>query len=377
MELDKIRKEIDTTDDELLSLFLRRMELSGSVAEYKRANSLPVVNKTREREILARISKKSGDLDLYSRRLFSTIFELSRSYQNTLLAGSGRISGIIDEALSAAPELFPQSGTIACQGVEGAYSQLACDRLFPRGNIVYLRSFEGVFDAVDSGLCNFGILPIENSSNGSVRAVYDLMQKKNFYIVRSVRLCVRHELLARPGTKLEDIREIYSHEQAIGQCSGFIKTLGDNVSVIPCDNTAAAAKYASENAGVAAISSHNCAELYGLETVSDNIQNSANNYTRFICIAKQPVIYPGANKISLMLSTPHTPGALYELMSRFNALGINLTKLESHPIAGHDFEFLFFFDLEASAADRGVKGMLEDLERTCETFVFLGNYSEI
>ncbi|MFR3922992.1 MAG: prephenate dehydratase [Dysosmobacter welbionis] len=226
---------------------------------------------------------------------------------------------------------------------------MACDRLLPRGNIVYVKTFQAVVSAVESGLCRFGVLPIENSSNGSVRAVYELLQDHNLSIVRSTRLCIRHELLTLPGVKMEDITEIYSHEQAIGQCSKFLNSL-NGVRVIPCDNTAMAAKMVAEKGDrhAAAISSHPCAALYGLTCLNDSIQDSDNNYTRFICITKDPVIYAGANRISLIIAFDNRPGALYEILSKLAALDINMTKLESCPVAGSDFEFVFFLELDAS-----------------------------
>jgi chorismate mutase/prephenate dehydratase len=310
---------------------------------------------------------------------FSTIFELSRSYQNSLITGNTKIREAITSALDRETGEFPQKGTVACQGVEGAYSQMAADRLFPRGNLMFFRTFEAVFDAVESGLCRFGVIPIENSSNGSVRAAYDLLRTKNVRIVRSTRLCIRHEILAKPGTKLEDIREIRSHPQALGQCSEFLKSLGDKVKIVPAENTAMAAEYAAKSTepGVAAIASHSSCGLYGLETVATNIQNSDNNYTRFVCIEKDNEIYPGADHISLILALSHKPGALYEILSRFAALEVNLIKLESCPIIGHDFEFMFFFELQGSVRDPKILPMLESLERDCEQFVFLGNYSEV
>ena len=222
------------------------------------------------------------------------------------------------------------------------------------------------------------MLPIENSSNGSVRAVYELLQDHNLTIVRSTRLCIRHELLALPGVKMGDITEIYSHEQAIGQCSKFLNSL-NGVRVIPCDNTAAAAKMVAERGDrhVAAISSHPCAALYGLETVSDEIQDSDNNYTRFICVTKDPLIYAGASRISLIIACDNKPGALYEILSKLAALGINMTKLESCPVTGRNFEFIFFLELEASVQEPGVLAMLEELERSCAGFHFLGNYAEV
>ena len=378
MELSEIREKIDAVDDQLLDLFLQRMDLSEEVAAYKNEHHLPILNKERERAILAKVTEKSGEKERYAYHLFSTLFELARSRQAELIDAPTRVGAQIKAALADMNEVFPQTGLVACQGVEGANSQVACDRLLPRGNIVYVKTFQAVVSAVESGLCKFGVLPIENSSNGSVRAVYELLQDHNLTIVRSTRLCIRHELLALPGVKMGDITEIYSHEQAIGQCSKFLNSL-NGVRVIPCDNTAAAAKMVAERGDrhAAAISSHPCAALYGLETVSDEIQDSDNNYTRFICVTKDPVIYAGASRISLIIACDNKPGALYEILSKLAALGINMTKLESCPVTGRNFEFIFFLELEASVQEPGVLAMLEELERSCAGFHFLGNYAEV
>ncbi len=378
MELSEIRTKIDAVDDQLLKLFLERMELSEAVAAYKNEHKLPILNKAREREILAKVTERAGDKERYAYHLYSTLFELARSRQAELISAPTRVAARVEAALASNSEVFPQTGMVACQGVEGANSQMACDRLLPRGNIVYVKSFEAVVAAVESGLCKFGVLPIENSSNGSVRAVYQLLQEHDLSVVRSARLCIRHELLTLPGTKLEDITEIYSHEQAIGQCSKFLGGLKD-VKVIPCGNTAAAAKLVAEsgNPHAAAISSHPCAALYGLECVNGSIQDSDNNYTRFICVTKDPVIYAGANKISLIIALDNKPGALYEVLSKLAALDIDMTKLESCPVAGSDFEFVFFLELEASVKDPSVRACLEELERSCAQFHFLGGYAEV
>ena len=378
MELSEIREKIDAVDDQLLDLFLRRMDLSDEVAAYKSEYHLPILNKERERAILAKVTEKAGDKERYAYHLFSTLFELARSRQAELIDAPTRVGAQIRAALADIGEVFPQTGLVACQGVEGANSQVACDRLLPRGNLVYVKTFQAVVSAVESGLCKFGVLPIENSSNGSVRTVYELLQDHNLSIVRSTRLCIRHELLALPGVKPDDITEIYSHEQAIGQCSKFLNSLS-GVRVIPCDNTAAAAKMVAERGDrhAAAISSHPCAALYGLDTVRDDIQDSDNNYTRFICVTKDPVIYAGANRISLIIACDNKPGALYEILAKLAALGINMTKLESCPVTGRNFEFIFFLELEASVQEPSVLAMLEELERSCAGFHFLGNYAEI
>ena len=378
MDLSEIRVKIDAVDDQLLQLFLERMALAEEVAAYKNEHHLPILNKQREREVLAKVTEKAGDKERYAYHLYSTLFELARSRQAELISAPTRVAAQIKTALAAGGEVFPQTGLVACQGVEGANSQVACDRLLPRGNIVYVKTFDAVVSAVESGLCKFGVLPIENSSNGSVRAVYELLQNHKLSIVRSTRLCIRHELLALPGVKMSDITEIYSHQQAIGQCSKFLNGL-NGVHVIPCDNTAMAAKMVAEsgNRHAAAISSHPCAALYGLETLNDSIQDSDNNYTRFICVSKDPVIYAGANRISLIVSTDNKPGALYEILSKLAALGINMTKLESCPVTGRNFEFIFFLEIEASVQDPSVMAMLQELERNCSGFQYLGSYSEI
>ena len=378
MELSEIRTKIDAVDDQLLELFLQRMQLSDEVAAYKNEHRLPILNKQREREILAKVTEKSGDKERYAYHLFSTLFELARSRQAELIDAPTHVEAQVKASLAAGGEVFPQTGLVACQGVEGANSQVACDRILPRGNIVYVKTFQAVASAVESGLCKFGVLPIENSSNGSVRAVYELLQDHKLSVVRSTRLCIRHELLALPGAKLSDITEIYSHEQAIGQCSRFLTGL-NGVRVVPCDNTAAAAQMVAERGDkhVAAISSHPCAALYGLECLKDDIQDSDNNYTRFFCVAKDPVIYAGANRISLIIACENKPGALYDILSKLAALGINMTKLESCPVTGRNFEFIFFLELEASVQEPSVLAMLEELERSCAGFHFLGNYAEI
>lgn len=378
MKLEEIRKDIDKVDSQIADLFKERMALSLDIAKAKQEGNLPVVNASREKEILHRISNEVGEpLDGYARILFNTLFDLSRSYQNNYLSRVSDIGERIEKALEETPKLFPKKAVVACQGVEGSYSQAACEKLFEVPSTMYFNSFEGVFNAVEKGLCQYGILPIENSSYGSVGTVYDLMRNYNFHIVKSIRLRINHSLLAKPGTKLKDVKEIFSHEQAIGQCGEFLKTLKD-VKITICENTARAAKMVaeSERDDVAAICSRDCMELYGLESLNNNIQVSDNNYTRFICISKNLEIYPGANKISLMLTLPHRPSSLYHMIAKFAALGVNLTKLESRPVPGSDFEFMFYFDMEASIYSPELVNLLGQLENQPELFVFLGSYSE-
>ncbi len=380
MNLDECRKEIDKINNEILDLFLRRMEVSTKVADYKRANNLPILQPKREQQILDHIAEKSGEeLARYSTALFSNIMSLSRAYQSGRNgADSSAVVSDINKALKETPEKFPETAVVACQGIEGAYSQLACNKIFSDAKILYFKTFDAVFSAIEKGLCKYGILPIENSLYGSVNQVYDLMKNHNFYIARGTKLKINHVLLGKDGAKLSDITDIYSHEQAIGQCSEFLSEHPE-IKVHICENTAVAAKEVatSESNTVASISSPECASIYGLTGLCTNIANADNNYTRFICISKNPEIYPNANKISLMLRAEHKPGSLYNLISRFSALGLNITKLESRPIAGRDFEYLFYFDIEASVYSTEVLSLIGELCGDNQSSVFLGSYSEI
>lgn len=379
MGIDEIRTKISDIDEQIVNLVVDRMKLASDVAHYKKENNIPVLNRTREREILTRVTKQAGpDFEEYAKILFSILFDLSKSYQIRVLTPEGELAEKIAQSVKTTPPLFPNRAVVACQGADGAYSQLAGEKLFSIPEIVYCRHFEGVFQAVESGLCRYGILPIENSVYGSVRAVYDLMRDYRFHIARSVRVCIAHTLLARPTGSLSKIREVYSHENALGQCSRFLRGLGD-VKTTVCENTAVAAKLVAESDrdDIAAISSKSCAELYGLSILADGIADSDNNYTRFICISKDLEIYPGANRISLMMTLPHRPGVLYSMIARFAALGLNLTKLESRPIPGKDFEFMFYFDMDASVCSEEVIKLLSRFETGSEQFVFLGCYSEL
>ena len=378
-ELTNLRQQMNDTDNQLVALFTRRMEIAGEIASYKVENDLPVFDKLREREIMGRLTEnQSEEMAMYTKLLYTTLFDLSRSYQSRRLYKDSRLVEKVRTARENTPKEFTKQAVVACQGTEGAYSQLACDRLFARPSIMYMSSFQGVFQAVEKNLCRYGILPIENSVHGSVTEVYDLMKKYNFYIARQVKILVSHALLTRGRKSLSQIREIYSHEQAIGQCSDFLAKHPE-IKVNIVENTAVAAKMVADSSrdDVAAISSQNCADLYGLTVLSDEIQNSANNYTRFICISKELEIYPGANKMSLMFTLDHRPGSLYNLISKFSALGLNLTKLESRPIPGKDFEFMFYFDLEASVYSEDVLSLLSELEHGQDQFVYLGSYLEM
>ena len=379
MDLKDYRKEIDAIDDQLVQLFGKRMDIAAKIADYKKENNLPILVPAREREKLADVAQKAGpEMANYTRVLYSMLFELSRSYQskrNSLL--TQQYHDILN-SIENTPKLFPQQAMVACQGVEGAFSQIACEKIFKSPFILYFKNFEAVFNAIDKGLCQYGILPIENSTAGSVKKVYDLMISHNFSIVRTFRMKVDHNLLAKKGTKISDIKEIYSHEQAINQCSEFLQSL-EGVTVIPVANTAIASEMVANSPrnDVAALSSRACAELYGLACLKSSVQDNDNNHTRFICISKNLEIYPGADKTSIMMVLPHKPGSLYKLLARLYTLGINVTKLESRPIPNRDFEFMFYFDLETSIYSEEFVQLMCELDELCEEFKYLGSYSEV
>ena len=227
-------------------------------------------------------------------------------------------------------------------------------------------------------MCRFGVLPIENSTAGSVTQVYDLMEQHRFHIVRAVRQRIEHRLLALPGAELAGIREVVSHEQALRQCDAFLAA-HPGIRVTPMANTAMAAAYVASSGrrDLAAIASRESGMLYGLETLGESVANTENNYTRFICIARDMTVYEGAGKISLMLSAAHRPGSLCRLLSHIAAAEVNLTKLESRPIPGTDFEFRFFFDIEASLRKESVRTLIRQLRGDADRFVLLGNYEEL
>ena len=379
MELDQLREQIDEIDDSLVSLFCQRMKVAEQIAGYKQSHHIPVYVPGREREKLMDVAQKAGpEMANYTRVLYSMLFELSRSHQSKISHKQTPLHRRIVQAIEQTPKLFPQAPCVACQGVEGAFSQIACEKIFKSPFIMYFKNFESVFSAIENGLCQYGVLPLENSTAGSVKQVYDLMIRRNFSIVRTFRLKVDHSLLVKPGTSLDQVREIYSHEQALGQCSDFLAGL-PNVKVIAVENTAVAAKMVSESprSDVAALSSRTCAELYGLQVLASGVQDRGNNRTRFICISKNLEIYPGADKTSIMMVLPHRPGSLYRVLARLYALGINVTKLESRPIPDRDFEFMFYFDLETSIYSDEFVQLMCELDDLCEEFQYLGSYSEV
>lgn len=381
MNLEDCRSKIDSIDKEMVRLFCERMDAAQNIAEYKKENNMNVYDSERERKLLDRVEENAGEkYGDYARRLYGSMLELSRAYQSGILNPPCEISKRINAAVKETPQLFPEKAVVACQGIEGAYSLLACEKLFKKPSVMFCQTFEDVFRAVDGGLCRYGVVPLENSSAGSVNQIYSLMSEYKFSIVRSTKMQVGHCLLANKGTEKKNIREIYSHPQAISQCSEFLGSLGDGVKIIPCENTAVAAKKVADSKrnDAAALASAQCAAQYGLEVVESFVQNTANNYTRFICFSKNTEIYPGADRTSLLIRTQHRAGALYSVIAQFYALGINIIKLESRPIPESDFEFMFYFDIEVSVYSGVLNKIMNQLERSLGSgnVKYLGSYRE-
>ena len=380
MSLDKLRNEIDRIDDELINLFKQRMDVVAQVSDYKKENNLPTLDKGREEAKLLSLAKKlPNELSAYVYPLYDTLFEISRNYQHQHKTDHSPLYHEIKQAIENTPKMLKVNPVVACQGIEGAYSGLATKKLFKHPDIQYFNVFEGVFSAIKNGFCEYGVLPLENSAAGSVNEVYRLLQVHDFKIVKSMRLKVNHNLAVKKGVEKADIKEIISHPQALAQCSKVLEELGKDIKITPCENTALAAKLVAtaDRNDLAAICSYHSIGQYDLNCVARDIQDQANNYTRFICISKNLEIYPGADKTSVMAILPHTPGALYKVLARFHSLGINLQKLESRPIPDRDFEFKFYFDLETSIYSEEFAILMDSLGEICQEFKYLGSYLEV
>ncbi|MBR1983099.1 MAG: bifunctional chorismate mutase/prephenate dehydratase, partial [Clostridia bacterium] len=332
----------------------------------------------REDAIIYRLSKNVPDqMKIYIKELYKTMFHTSKSYQTTLMNKSSKTADKIEEILSRELQVLPVSAAVACQGIKGANSGAVAKKIFPISDITYFKNFEGVFSAVEKGLCEFGVLPIENSTAGSVSEVYDLMKKYNFSIVRSARVKIEHCLVSRQGVEIGQIKKVISHPQALSQCAEYLKKLGVETEAV--ENTAVAAKMVGESNDVTlgALCSSDCAEVYGLKILEKSVQDSAVNSTRFICISKNLEIYKGADRISIVMGISHKPGSLNNVIGKFSALGLNLAKIESRPIPNSEFEFMFYFDFEGDVADKKVRNLIAELENGSDKFIFLGAYKEL
>ena len=366
--LNDIRKEIDNIDTELLPLLIKRIKCSENIAKYKIENNLPIYNKHREDEILANIVEKSGKYSLFSKILYSNIMSVSKLRQQELFT----YENDIDTLLASSKKELPKSPSVLCQGTEGAYSHEAALKAFLNSSIIFAESFEDVFKGIKKGVADFAVLPVENSSAGSVSEVYSLIMKYKYYIVSAVNVPVSHCVAGL----CESFDTVISHPQALLQCSNYISK--KNLKQSPFINTASSANYVSEKKlkDTAAICSVDAAKRYNLKIFEKNIQDDKHNNTRFAVISKEPIFTNNANKISLCFSLQDKTGSLYKILEHFAFAGLDLTKIESRNISGKNFEYDFYLDFKGSVADKKVSSLICELSKNYKNFTFLGNYFE-
>ncbi|MGN1124003.1 MAG: prephenate dehydratase [Eubacterium sp.] len=376
MDLLELRKEIDKIDEQLIPLLTKRMDVAKQVAEYKVKNSIPVLNEKREQEILDNVALKCGEYGETIKTVFSATMDASRAIQHKIIGGGEELRNTVNSALSSG-RLTSPSKPIACQGVEGAYSCVTAKKVFPDCDVVFYKQFEDVFEAVNRGDAQYGVIPVENSTAGSVHESYDLIMKYRFYVVGAYDLKIEHCLCTKQDINYEDITDVYSHPQALSQCNNFLKSF--DFTGINFSNTAAAAKYVSESdkKNIAVICSEKAAKKYGLKVLKRNIQNNNNNKTRFIVISKQLVIPEDADKISMIFTVAHKTGSLYRVLGRFSMAGLSLTKLESRPIENSDFSYYFYVDVMGNVRDGKTLDLICALSDELPEFEFLGNFHEI
>ena len=376
MDLTDMRKKIDEIDEQLIPLLSKRMDCSLKVADIKRAQGLPVYHPAREQSIFEKVKEKGGEYGDYFVELYRLLMECSRAlqYENLTTAENSELA----KTVQTAPKNLNIKGNVACYGQVGAFTHIALTSL--EGEDVtplFCSTFEEVFAKVNSGEVEFGFVPVENSSAGSVDEVYDLILKYKLYIAGAVALPITHNLLGVEGATLSDIKTVYSHPQALMQCDDFLKE--NNLTAEKYSSTAAAAEFVAEknDKTVGAIGSLASAKENGLKVIAPSVQSFSNNQTRFIAISKHPVIPDDSNKISVVFTLSHTAGSLQKILTRFSLHGLNLTKLESRAGKHGDFETQFYLDFLGKVSDTKTLSLLSALSTELSEFFFLGNYKEV
>lgn len=376
-ELETYRAEIDRIDRALVALWEERTAITDQVGRYKLERGLDVLDRSREAAVLegkrALLKDKTLDKDVVT--LYETILSISRRRQERLSSPADPwVQRYLREAAFARDPV--ESPRVLYQGEPGAYAEEAAARFFgesvPRSPVP---KWEGVLQALDRGEADYGVLPIENSSTGSINQVYDLLAKTGAYIVGEQTVKVDHCLMAPKGATLETIREVRSHEQGLFQCDAYLNAhpAWKQVAML---NTAAAAKAVAEShdPGLAAIGSRRAAALYGLDVLAQTINTNDSNYTRFVVVSPVMERRPGRNKVSALFTVPHRSGTLHRIMTVFALAGLNMMKLESRPVPGHNWEYLFFVDFSGDLTQPGMDEVLQDLSQSAEGFRVLGNY---
>lgn len=375
-ELESLRCEIDRIDKQLLPLFLERMEVCGRVADYKREAGMPVLDAVREAQVLENkmslLDNDSMKSEVYE--FFNTIMTISRVRQNKILFDTKERVHSADILKQSLPK--KENPKVVYFGSEGAYSEEAAIGVFGEdSDRFYAKTFEDAFLALSEDRADYAVLPIENSSTGTIADVADLLAKYEYYIVGEIYIPIRHCLMGVSGATLSDIKTVYSHEQAILQSREFLKTLND----IQCEtyhSTALSAKAVSESGDKtkAAIAAKRNAKLYNLEILAEGINSSQENTTRFAVISVKPEVSEKSNKISAVFKLKHESGQLSRILTSFARGGLNLLKLESRPIPESPFEYRFFVDYTGSLFDENVRSITDTAMSEVESFTLLGNY---
>ncbi len=369
-----LRDKIDAIDKQIVSLYTERMEVCKEVAEFKIETGKKVFDKVREAEKIEKV-KGMVDSDFHKhavQELFEQIMSISRKMQYGLLAEHGCISKL---PFIAADDLGTRQARVVFQGAEGAYSQAAMNQFFGKEiKSFHVDTFRDAMCAIEEGRADFAVLPIENSTAGIVNEIYDLLTEFENYIVGEQIIKIEQCLMAVPGTKLEDIKTVYSHPQSLMQSSNYLgKTGWQQISM---KNNAFAAQKVKEDVRCdqAAIAGEIAAEIYGLEILEKGVNNLKDNSTRFIIVTNQKVFRPDAGKISICFEVPNESGSLYHMLSHFIYNNLNMTKIESRPLEGRNWEYRFFIDFEGNLADSAVKNALSGLREESRNMKILGNY---
>lgn len=374
-ELEQLREKIDEIDGQLLPLFLERMQLCSKVADYKRERGLPVLDAGREKEVLQNKMQKVDDPSMLPEvyEFFSALMGISRVRQTRELSTQKerlRIHEILESS-----RVKVQNPRVCYFGREGSYSHRAAMQYFADGKLFRAAAFEDAFVCLQKDQADYAVLPIENSSTGTIAEVVDLLERYSYYITGEIDIPIHHCLLGVKGARLSDIKTVYSHEQGILQCRAFLKTLG-NVRCEACHSTAGGAKMVAEGGDktATAIAGKQSAELYGLSVLAENINSSEVNTTRFVVISKYPEIDRNCNKVSIAFTLPHESGQLHRLLACFARGNLNLLKLESRPIPSKRFAYMFFADYEGNLMDDPVREVTDSVIEGTQKFKLLGNY---
>ncbi len=375
-ELQTLRGEIDAIDRQMVELFRRRMDVTRRVGEYKRARGIPVLDQARERQVLQNKGELAGEeLRPAVITLYQTVMALSRRQQRDLMGQGADNPGVLRWREAQAGARGPvDAPRVVYQGEPGAYSeQAALDFFGPQVGAEGLEQFEDCFLALREGRADYAMLPIENSSTGAIRQIYDLLTQYECYMVGETTVRVEHCLMALPGAALDGITHVYSHEQGLFQCERFLNT-HPNWKQVPQADTAGSAKMVADSGDLtkAAICSARAAELYGLEILARGINHNVHNTTRFVVASPRLELRPGADKVSTLFVLPHEAGSLNEILTMFSVHGLNLVKLESRPLPGRSWEYMFFLEFTGAPEDPAVNDALHELAQTTGEFRVLG-----